>query len=209
MIHFACYTSVYQQIVTCDCSLFCHNDSLCYILGQATYRTWWKTYWPIWPTYSVVPYSSLFPLHWRSSTPIQPFCLTSVLAESIWEHSARDSHPASLGFPDSRCPCLGLHLIHRLLPSHVRSELDYASCHSSWANSRCRKCVQVHSPHQLLLDGGHFVWFGRHLILVFIHRSFAAKGGGKCDLSDTFNAAAASCWKFDLDAAVISSVSKM
>jgi len=42
IIHFTRYTSVYEQICTCNGSIFSHNTSLSEILRQATYRTWWK-----------------------------------------------------------------------------------------------------------------------------------------------------------------------
>jgi len=39
MMHFASYPSVYHPIFTCDCVVFSHNDYLCDILGQVTYKT--------------------------------------------------------------------------------------------------------------------------------------------------------------------------
>jgi hypothetical protein len=52
MIYFALYTSVYDQISPCNCSIFSHNISLSEILGQATYRTWWKHFDQLCCTYS-------------------------------------------------------------------------------------------------------------------------------------------------------------
>jgi len=73
MIHFTHYTSVYQPIFTCNCSLFTHTISVSDILSQSTYRTWWNHIDPFWPTFSCFSYSVLFPLHWPSSAPVQPF----------------------------------------------------------------------------------------------------------------------------------------
>ena len=70
VMHFTRYTSVYQPIFTCNCSLFSHNGSLCHILDQATYRTWWEHIDLFWLTFSCVPYSSLFRLHWWWATPV-------------------------------------------------------------------------------------------------------------------------------------------
>jgi len=106
IIHFACYTCVYEPIFTCDDALFSRNISLCDILSQATYRPWWKHIDPFCPTVSCFPFSSLFPLQWPSSTPCQTVSLTSALAKSIWEHLVRHWHPSALGFPDPWCPCL-------------------------------------------------------------------------------------------------------
>jgi len=136
-MQFTRQTSVYQPIITRDCSQFSHSDSLCDILEQATYRTWWKHIDPFCPTSSCVPYCSLFRLHWRSSTPFQSFCLTYMLVESIQEHLVQHSHSASLGSPDSPWHCLDLHQIHCLPHSHLRSHLDYPSHHSSQPNSWC------------------------------------------------------------------------
>lgn len=89
MIHFDRYTSVYQAIVTCNCTPYSHNDSLCNILGQATYRIYWQHLCIFWVTFTCVLDSSFFLLYWWSLTPFQPLCLTSVLAEWIQDHCCR------------------------------------------------------------------------------------------------------------------------
>ena len=168
MIHFARYTSVDQQLFTFDCSLISYNDALCFILSQATSRTWWKHIDPFWPTFSCVPHSSLFPLHWRSSKPYQPCCLTHVLAESIQEHWVRHSHPTALGFPDPRHHYHAIHRIHLLPHTDHRSQLDNTSHRSSDANSQCRKKFQEYYPNHFLWDDGRFFCFSRQLIHEFI-----------------------------------------
>jgi len=72
ILHFTCYSFIYEQISSCDCSIFSHNISLSKILSQAIYRTWWTDIDPICPTVSCFQYSCLFRLHWHSSTPFQP-----------------------------------------------------------------------------------------------------------------------------------------
>jgi len=167
IIHLACYTSVYKQISTCDRLIFSQNISLCEILGQATYRTWWKHIDPFCPTFSCVLYSSLFPLQWPSSTLFQPDSLTSMFTESIWEHLEWQAHPSALGFPEPQChPQAGYWIC---CPSPIRhhSWLDYSTHPSSQANFRCPKCFQVHYLHHFRLDNCRFVWLGGHLILDF------------------------------------------
>jgi hypothetical protein len=96
--YFTSYRFLYEQISSCDCSVFSSNISLSEILGQATYTTWWKHIDPICPTFSCVPYSFLFPLHWQCPTVFQDVSLTSVLGESIQEHSEWDLQCGALGF---------------------------------------------------------------------------------------------------------------
>jgi len=168
MIHFPRYTSVYEQIFTCNCSIFSHNISQSEILSQATYRTWGKHIDLFCPTYSCLLFSSLFPLQWLSSTRCQPMSLTIVLPESIWEHSVRHSHPGALGLLELQSYSHARYWIHRLPPSCHHSHLDYPSHHSSHANFRCQKCFQVHYPHHFQLDNGWYFWFDEHLILEYI-----------------------------------------
>jgi len=106
----------------------------------------------------------MFPLLWQSSTPFQRLSLTSVLAKSIQENLVQHSQPSALGFPKLWCHCLALYQIHRQPRRPLWCRLDYPSHHASYANYQCRKCYQVHYHHQVLLDGGQFVWFGGHLI---------------------------------------------
>jgi len=171
-MQFARYTSVYYLIFTSDWSIFCHNTSQNEILGQTAWRIWWTYMDPFCPTISWSPYSSLFPLYWQSSTASKPFFWTSVLAESIQEHLVQLSHPTALGFRNPRHRCLAQCWIHCPLPHCLRCHLDYASPHSSWANFRCPKCVQVHNPHHHLQDGSRFVRFGGQSI-----PEFALHGG--------------------------------
>ena len=120
-----------STIFTHDCSLFSHTTTLSDILHQATYWTWQKHIDPFWPTFSCFTYWFLFPMHWPSSTDFQTLCLTSVLAESIWEHLVRNSHRATLGLLDPRCHRLALHQIHHVPPSHLHIHLDYRRNHPS------------------------------------------------------------------------------
>jgi len=131
MTHFAHYTSVYEPIFTSDCSIYSQNISPSVILSQATYRTRWNHSDPFCPTFSCFPFSSMFPMQWRSSTPCQPVSLTSMLAESIRENVVWHSHPGALGDPEPWCRGLALYWIHCQLPSHGRSPLDYLSHHFS------------------------------------------------------------------------------
>jgi len=168
MIQFARHTSVYDQSVTCNCSIFSDKVSLSEILGQATDTTWWYHIDPFCPTVSSFLYSSLFPLQWPSSTPFQPDSLISMLAELIWEHLVRHSHTSALGFSKRQCLRLAWYRIPCLPPSYLRSRLDYHSNHSSQANCRCQKCFQMHCNYHIQLDDVRFFWFGGHLILQFI-----------------------------------------
>jgi len=131
VIHSARYTSVDPPIFKCDSSFFSLNISLSEILGQATYRTLWKHSDPFCPTFSCFPFSSLFSLHWLSSTAAQPVSLTFMLAESIQEHLVWHSHLTALGLLDPQCHYLAWHWIHCLPPSHLCSHLDSLSHHSS------------------------------------------------------------------------------
>jgi len=74
-----------------------------------------------WLTHSVLlclfPHFSSFPLHWPSSTPVQPFSSTSVFAKSIREHLVWHSNPATLGVPDPSCHSAGRYWIQCLPPS--------------------------------------------------------------------------------------------
>jgi len=168
MLHFASYTSVYEQLSSGDCSLFSHNISLTDILSQATYRTWWKHIDPICPTFSCFPYSSLFPFHWQSSTPVQPVSLTSVLAKSIQEHLVWHLQPGALGFPKPWGHCLALHRIHPLPERHLCSRLDYLYHRTSLANFLRRECYLVCDPHHFGLDDCQFFGFCGHLIFEFV-----------------------------------------
>jgi len=197
MIHFARYSSVHWPIFTSNCPIFLHNISLNQIICQTTYRTWWKYIDTFCSTCSCAPYSFSFPLHWPSSTLLQPGSLTSVLAESIQERLVRHSHPAALGFPDPPCHCLALYQIQHQLRNLLRCHLDDPSGHSSIANCWCTKCVLVHYPH-------HF-WLADSWLLIFS----PGKAGGRGDLSENMNTARPSCWKFDHDALTISSVSEI
>jgi len=122
----------------------------------------------------ILSYCFLFPLFHRiyidrqSSTTGRPFCLTSMVGETIQEHSVRHSHPTALGFQDSQHHCLALRQIYCLPPSHLCSYLDYPSPHSSQANFWWLKCFQVHNPDHFGLNVGECCWFGGHLILVFV-----------------------------------------
>jgi len=122
--HFGSYSYIYEGISSCDCTVFSQNISQSEILGQVTYRTWWKHIDPICPTFSCFPCSSLFPLDWQSITPCQPVFLTSVLAELIQEHMMRHSQPGALGFPKSWCRYLALYRIGRLHDSCLCSRVD-------------------------------------------------------------------------------------
>jgi len=157
MIHFARYTTVYYPIFTGDCSKCSHNLSLNEILGQTIYRTWWKINDPFCPTFSWSHYSSFYPVYWPSSTPFGPFSFTSVLAESIWEHSVLYSQSAALGFLYFRQCCLALCQIHCMPPSCLRCRVHYPCYHSSVANFWCPKCIQLHYLHHLRQDGGWFM----------------------------------------------------
>jgi len=119
MIHFACYSSVNWAKFTCDCSLSSYDISQAEILSQTTSRTWWKYIDVFCPTFVCSPYSSSFPLYWPSSTPREPFSLTSVLAKSIRHKSVWGSYPAAQGFVDHQCHCQALSPIHCLPPSHL------------------------------------------------------------------------------------------
>ena len=110
-------------------------------------RTWWKYIAALCSTSVCSPYSSLLPLYWPSSTPFQPWSLTSVLADSIQDDSVWHSHPTALGFPDRRCHCLALFQILRLPPSHLCCHLQCPSTHSSQANFWCPKWFEVHYLH--------------------------------------------------------------
>jgi len=116
MIHFTLNTSVYEQISTCDCSIFAHNISLSEIFGQATYTTWWRHIDPFGPTCYSFHYSSLFPSQWPSSTLVQPVWLNSVLAESIWQHLGWHTHPGALGFREPQCHSQARYRIPLCLP---------------------------------------------------------------------------------------------
>jgi len=112
-IHISCWNSsfahnrsVYQPILTCDCSQFCQKNSLHKILAQATYWTWWKHIDPFCPTFSWFPSSFSSPLRWKLQSPVQPSSLTTVVAESIREHLVRHFHPAAPSFPEPWCYCL-------------------------------------------------------------------------------------------------------
>jgi len=67
--HFTSYSLLYEQLSSWDCSLFSHDISLSEILGQATYRTWWKHIDPICPTLFWFP---LFLLVSTALTVINP-----------------------------------------------------------------------------------------------------------------------------------------
>ena len=69
---FACCITVYEQIFTCNCSLFYQNISLSELLGQATYRSRCKIVDPCCPTFAHFPYSCSFPLHWPSRSTFLP-----------------------------------------------------------------------------------------------------------------------------------------
>jgi len=122
---------LYEQISSCDCSLFSHIISLSEIVGQVIYRTWWKHIDPICPTFSGFPYSSLFPSHWQSLTLVQHVSLTFVLAESMLEHSVWHWQCSALGFPSRRCHCLAWCQIHRLPHICLWSRIDYPNHHSN------------------------------------------------------------------------------
>jgi len=168
MIYFARYTSVDEQSFTCDCSIISHYISLSEILGQATYRTWWKHIDPFCPTFSCFLYSSLFPFQWPSSTPLQPVSLMFVLAESIQECLMRYLHPGALGLPELQCHYQVQCRICCLPPSRHPSHCDYPSGHCSQANFRCQKCIQELYPYHFQLDDGQFIWLDGHLILEFL-----------------------------------------
>ena len=117
------------------------------------------------PTSCCLPYSSSFPLHWQSPTPVQPFSWNSVLGESIREALVRHSHPTPLSSPDRWWHSLALYLIHCLPLNWFRRHLHYGRGHSSQANFPCPKFFQVQYSHHFLLNDGWFVWFGAHSIL--------------------------------------------
>ena len=99
ILYFASYIYLYEQISSSHCSAFCRDISLSEILGQATYRTWWKHIDTIRPTFAFFRYSSLFLLYWLALTLFQPVSLISVLGESIQEHWGRHSERGAMGFP--------------------------------------------------------------------------------------------------------------
>jgi len=168
MIHFACYTSVNEQIFTCKWSIFSHNISLSEILHQATTRTCCKPIDQFCPTFTQFPDSFSFPLQWLLSTCILPVALTSLLVGLIRRHMVRHSQSSALGLPEPWCSFLAQYQIHRLPPSHLRWHLDYPSHHDSHANCMCRKCFQVHGPHHIWLYDGQFIQFSAHLTLEFV-----------------------------------------
>ena len=179
-VHCACYTSVYQTVFTSYCSPFAHNISLAKTHSQDTYRSWWNID-AFCPTFSSLPFSSSFWLHWLSSTAFQAASLTSMYAESILEHLVQCSHPAVLGIPDPWCSCLALYQIQHPLRNRLRCHLDHRSPHSGSANLQCLKCFEVSYPHHFRLDDSWFFGFGGHLIIEFglqggpLQRKVAAK----------------------------------
>jgi len=168
IIYFPRYTCVYEQLSSCDCQLLSHIISQSEILGQATYRTWWKHIDPISPTFSCFPYSSMYPLHCQSSVPVQPVSISSVLAKSIQEHLVWQWQPSALGIPKPWCQCLTLYRIHRLPHSSPRTWLDYPNHNFSSADIQCWKCFRLGSSNQFRLEASCVFWFGRHLILEFV-----------------------------------------
>ena len=165
-IHCACYTSIYEPILTRYFLPFAHNISLTETLGQAIYN-WW-TINAFCPTFSSILHFSAFLLHWPSPTPFQPISLTSVLAEVILAHLVRHSHPAARGITDSRCHCCAPYQIRPLLCNRLPCHLHYSSRHSSLANHRCLKWFQVRYPSRFQLDDGWFSSFGGHLRFEFV-----------------------------------------
>jgi hypothetical protein len=55
-------------------------------------------------------------------------------------------------------------LLHNCLRFHRNDPIG----HSSLANFRCPKCIQMHCDHLVLLDDRWFVWFSSHVIFEFI-----------------------------------------
>jgi len=171
MIHFAHFTSVYEPISTCDCSIFSHKISLSEILGQPTYRTWWKHDDSFCPTFDCFLHSSMFPSQWPSSYPVQPGSSTSVSAESIREHLVGHSCSGTQGFPEPRSHSQAWYHIRHLPPSCQCSHRNYRSPHSSQADIECRKYLQVQNLDHFRLDDSRFCWFGGHFILEFLPKA--------------------------------------
>ena len=134
IMHFARYISVYEQLFTCDCLIFSHDNFLCEILCHGTYRTCCYHIDLFCLTFSCVPYFSLFPLQWLWSTPCEPVSFTVVLAKSKWEHLVRKSQPGALGCAEPRCHCLALYQIYHVPPRRLCPHFDYAIHHCCLAN---------------------------------------------------------------------------
>jgi len=118
-------------------------------------------------TVSCSPDSLLLLLYWLSGRSFQPVSLTSLLAESIWEHLVLHSHPAALGYWDPRFHCLAVCRIHCLPASSLSCHLDCPSPQFCQANFWCPECFQLPYPHRIQLDDGQFFAFGGHFILDF------------------------------------------
>jgi len=134
-----------------------------------------------------------------------------MLAESNQKHLLWHSQPGALGFPKSCCHCLALYWIHYLPCSSLR-------CHFYYPNSNSTKPIFAVTG---MLSGALSTslsaeWWSIHFIRRAFNsgvrppgRSFADNAGGKGDLSDILNAVTPSCWKFDWDVLMFSSVSEM
>jgi len=87
------------------------------------------------------------------------------MAESIWAHLVRHSHPTALAIPDPQCRCSTLYQIHHPLRNPLRSDGEYPRHHS---NHRCPKCFQVRYHPCFWLAFGWFSALVGHLRLQFL-----------------------------------------
>jgi len=211
IIHFASYASVYEPIFTCDYPIFSNNISLHQILGQTTWRTWWKYIDTLCPRLSCSPC----------------FLLVSIVLTVINTNSAcfcdlrvgwinPGTFSAALTSRSSACSGSSSPLASSMLDSLSASQSGSTSFALSNTQSQSRQLSVFKRISGMLSSspsaGCRTILQIRQTFNTWVpppRTSCAKEAGGKGDLSDNVNAAAPSRWKFDQDALTISSVSEI